>query len=207
MKNRILTIGSVIVVVVTLMMISSASAIIMTQNQSLTNEKKLHIDSNIKITKRYEQKLTDAYNNIDDEDFKILLGNIILLVNTKKVVNSDDIKEIISDNSLAISAVHFARSIYTIYDDNWYGFSPGGCGFHAIRLLYFGSPFYWIANTGNWPGIPIKVQVGSDTYNYNHRGLVVSYIGYGTNVWTFDMNNGYRSRFNMGGFGFLIFVS
>jgi len=186
MKKKMI-LGSIGAIVIVLLMTSSATAVLQ------------HIDTNIKITKKYEQKLTDAYNNIDDADFKTLLGGIIDLLKTKKVVNSGDIQKIIEDNNLAVSGVYFSRSISAD--------SAGCCGPHIIRL-YWGMFLYWIADRSYFPEYPsgINVRVGPDTYNYAHKGLAVSYFGVGLNGAGFG--NGHpQCDFTLAGFGFLIFVS
>jgi hypothetical protein len=199
MKKKII-LGSIGAVVIALLIVSSATAVTTTQDQNENQEKIMHIDSNIKITKKYEQKLMDAYNNIDDPDFKILLGKIIDLFETKKVVTSVDIKTIIDENNLSVRGAYFARIINTNEA------TAGRCGPHLIRL-YWGCFLYWIADTSYFPEWPhISVTVGPDTYTGNHKGLAVSYFGFAWNGAGFG--NGHpQVDFSLGGFGFLIFVS
>ena len=132
-----------------------------------------HIDSNIKITKKQLQQLNDAYNNIDEGDIKILLGKIIDLLQTKKVVNSEDIKTIIGQNNLnRIPGVYFLRCIDTGPGD--WTYCPGDCGPHLFRN-YWGSFFYWQARQSDEPMNRITVRVGPDTYNCDHNGLDISF--------------------------------
>jgi len=187
MKKKII-LGSIGAVVIVLLMTSCATATLQ------------HIDSNIIITKTYEQKLTDAYN-VAGGDFKILIGEIIDLLKTKKVVISTDIKNIIDENELSVSRVYLTR----IISSN--GFCPGACGLHLIRPLYWGGPFLWQADTATFPGFSISVSIGSDTYTYNHNGFAVSYLGYGCNY--FGINPGFHivNKCSFAGFGFIIMVS
>jgi hypothetical protein len=176
----------------------------------MTNEKKLHIDSNIKITKRYEQKLTDAYD-VAEGDFKTLLRGIIDLIKTKKVVNSADIQKIIEDNDLTVSGVYFSRGFSIargINTNGKWGYCAGNCGPKPLSIIpYVGGIFFWHAIASSWSEVGVNVNVGPDTYTYDHTGWVIGYFGFGSNDWTFDMTYGVRTRFMMGGFGFLIFVS
>lgn len=179
-------------IAIVLLMTSSATAVT------------THIDANIKITKSLLPKLNDAYNNIDDGDFKTLLGEIIGLLKTKKVVNSDDIQGIISENNLKIPGAYGLRRIYTEGPD--IGRNPGSCGPHIIRVSYFGSFFTWCAQQADWPGLPICVHVGPDTYTCDHEGLVISFIGLASSGFTFNQHGDFWDFRIMGGLGFLIFV-
>jgi hypothetical protein len=191
MKKKII-LGSIGFFLITLLMTSSATATLQ------------YIDSNIKITKRYEQKLTDAYNNIDNRDFKILIEKIIDLLQTKKVVNSDDIQKIIDDNDLAVE-MYIAKGISS--NGNW-GYCAGDCGWKPIGIIpYIGGIFYWHAKESSWGAVGVNVNVGPSTFTYDHRGLVIGYFGFGGNDWTFDMTYGLRQRFNIAGFGLVILIN
>jgi len=187
-KKGIMFFGAV---AIALMMASSATAVLQ------------HIDSNIKIKEKHLKMLEDAYNSneIDNQDFKTLLGQIIQLVKTKGTVNSNDIKKIINDNDLAISEIYGARGISTD------GRCSGSCGPHVIRPFHWGGFLTWSACASDWPGQGISVHVGPYTYTSDHDGLALSYFGWSSCDWTFDMTHGERIRFGIGGFGFLIFVS
>jgi hypothetical protein len=211
MKNRALKIGSIGTFVIALLIVSSSTALTTTQNQVKNQEKTMHIDSNIKITKKYEQKLMDASKIVDDPDFKILLEKIIDLLQTKKVVNSGDIQKIIQDNDLVVSGVysskdfHIARGIST---NGMWGYCAGDCGLKPIGIIpYVGGIIYWHARASSWSYVGVNVNIGPYTYTYDHNGLVIGYFGFGTNDWTYDMTYGLRTRFMMGGVGFLIFIS
>lgn len=186
MKKSIIVFGAVLTVI---LMVSSATAALQ------------HIDSNIKITKLYEKKLTNAYN-VADGDFKILIGEIIELLKTKNVVDSNDIKNIIDENYLSISRVYLAR-----YASTNAIVSPGSCGPHALRPFYWGGPFYWSADTAaHYPTLPITVEIGSNAYPNNHKGFIVSYFGFATNAGGF-YGGRVQNKFMFGGIGFLIFIS
>jgi hypothetical protein len=172
-----------------------------------------HIDSNVKITNKQLKQLNDAYNCKDfkdDKDFKILLEQSIQLVNTKGVVNSNDIQKIISDNNLNIAGVYFTRHIYTgPSTSDWaWSFNSGSCMgfglfFHYYRPFYWGLPLYWSADTTSWPGDPIEVHVGPDTYTYPHQGFVCSYFGMACSHWT---GMPIKIHFGICGRGQIIFV-
>lgn len=197
MNGRNLARGSFMAIVIILLMASNATAILQ------------HIDSNIKITKTYEQKLTDAYD-VAEGDFRTLLGEIIDLLKTKKVVNSVDIQKIIEDNDFAVSGVYFSRGFSIargISTNGKWGYCAGNCGPKLGLIPYVGGIFFWHAIASSWSEVGVNVGVGPYTYTYDHTGLVIGYFGFGSNDWTFDMTYGVRTRFMMGGVGFLIFIS
>ena len=172
-----------------------------TQNKNQDNVN--YIDSNIKITKSLLPDLRQAYNNVNDKDYKLILGKIINLVETKGVVNSDDIKQILSDPSLRGEYWNFffSRPMYTCVD--W---CPGSLIPHIIRMLSFGCFLYWEACCSYWPGETVDVCVGPCEYTNTHSGLAISFVGFAMQTCTYNPNTGPETHMDFGGVGAFLFV-
>ena len=193
-KKNIIFLGAIVIV---FSMVSSTTAMIAqpTKNAyNVTNENgdnEIYVQPGVILTKMKLPKLKDAYEKIEDQEFKLVVEKIIekLEQESIKLLTSKDIKNILVDLGLLN---------YDAYVGLVAGSGAGYCsagGFPLIPLPFIFKGCLWIG-----PGLFVSwnaekclnnlfdFTVGGQAINYDHHGLALLNIGYWSSQMVFDAN-------------------
>lgn len=213
MKKKFLAIFGVMAIII--LMISNASALNINQNQKIIkskqiyeqtkNEKQTYIDPNIHLTKIQLPRLKKAEQQIEVSKYKKVTQEIIKKIEVKGYINSNDIKEILTDLDMAKTDVYSGKI-------------DGSSGYHSTAS---GIPIMILFNTYCWIGLGIFVKwsvdyIGSGKYldfiisgqkiETSHDGFALFPIG----GWFFNMryiNNNVVSTIDINAYSPLILIT
>lgn len=181
-KSYIMVFGAIII---TLLMISSATALNITQfknlkekikNQNSETEKERYIDPNIKLSKKDLPKLILIVKTIKDPKYKELTRKIILNIEKKGILNSNDLREILDELDMKNTEVFsgpikgdarwcgYLHSFPGFFFDNWFGL--------CLWLSWSAAEFL--------PGDELEYWVGWQNHHIteDHNGCAFSFFGY-----------------------------
>ena len=173
--------------VVALLMVSSATAINMNktennneslENKNSTNDNEIYVDPNIKLTKAQLPKLKQAYEKIEDPEYKELTLKIIQKLETQEIVKSDDLKDILIELNMQNTEIHTGKIV-----------GSACCYSHMIGFPVIPLFMFWIG-----PGLFIQWSADGDEININigalshhitgkHHGFALAFVGFWHSCW------------------------
>jgi len=151
-KRCVVIFGTVIIM---FLMVSNVTAINVNENKferEIVENKKadisdeIHVDPNIKLTRKHLPKLKFAIEQIDNIDYKLILQKSVEIIEKQDYLNSEDIEEILIELSLKDIEVHTGKI---------FGLSSG-------LTFIFSWPYLVSPTLAFWMGPAFYVTWGSD---------------------------------------------
>lgn len=137
------------------------------------------------------------------------MSQIIKLIGSKGVVNSNDVENIVKENNIRVSAVSFMSKITTNGDCDGSAAVIPGLLLSFLIIIGIGQPLFWDADHQDChpDDEHIDITVGDKTYTNEHRGTALGFFGFGGNSMNMIPGEWMWCCFNLNGFALLAFVS
>lgn len=182
-------------------------------NDALTTvEEETYVDSNIYLTRNHLPILRRSVLNIEDEEIKDVTEKIINTIEETGYVDSEKVKDILQSSNMNINGLHMLCRISTSKDRFFFPMESGGNAIPMpgiLRSMLFGffskgGILTW--NACDYSSRKAHVIVGRESYNSDHNGLALGYVGFVSN-WNAQCTKNYLVPvFNLQGFALLVFV-
>jgi hypothetical protein len=167
---------------------------------SINSEKETYIDPDIYLTTKHLFLLKISVPNIENKDVRELTQKIINIIQKEGSVDSEQIRQIISDSDYKLGGVYFDSIIGGSFEG---AALPLPFGMIRSALLIFfskGGLMWWeTENSPHW----VDVNVGGDHYTTEHTGWALGFFGIVSNKGIGEFPNvGIAGGF----FGYALFV-